>query len=137
MSKDNTSRTGNKGILRDKKGRLVKGTKCINPSGRPIGLRDKATQIKMALLEAFDRLGGIDRFVEWANDKPANVKEFYKLLVAVLPKDFDVKTEGEGKDMKIIIVNPQKPAPNKAIDNRIANDIAGNDAPDANADENK
>lgn len=64
--------------------------------GRPKGSLNKTTQLaKDAIAEAFNRLGGADRLVEWAQEDPDNEKVFY---TALLPKLIPVQTEITGKD---------------------------------------
>lgn len=68
--------------------------------GRPKGVPNKTTKLaKEAIAEAFDRLGGADRLVEWAQEDPDNEKVFY---TALLPKLIPVQTEITGKDGKAI-----------------------------------
>lgn len=64
------------------------------------GIPNKTTKLaKDAIAEAFDRLGGADRLVEWAQEDPDNEKVFY---TALLPKLIPVQTEITGKDGKAI-----------------------------------
>lgn len=64
--------------------------------GRPKGVPNKTTKLaKEAIAEAFDRLGGADRLVEWAQEDPDNEKVFY---TALLPKLIPVQTEVTGRD---------------------------------------
>lgn len=51
--------------------------------GRKKGTPNKTTTaVKNALIEAFDRLGGVDALVAWGQQEPT---EFYKLWVKILP----------------------------------------------------
>lgn len=64
--------------------------------GRAKGSVNKTTKLaKEAIAEAFDRLGGADRLVEWAQEDPDNERVFY---TALLPKLIPVQTELTGKD---------------------------------------
>lgn len=62
-----------------------------NPAGRPPGVPNKTTaSVKAALEAAFDKVGGIDRLAQWADENPS---EFYKLYAKLLP----VHLQGEVK----------------------------------------
>jgi len=62
--------------------------------GRPKGVPNKNTKlVKEAIAEAFERLGGADRLVKWAQEDPDNEKVFYTSL---LPKLIPVQTELSG-----------------------------------------
>jgi len=59
-----------------------------NTTGKKFGGRQKGTPnknttaVKSALIEAFERLGGVDKLVEFGEENPI---EFYRLWVKVLP----------------------------------------------------
>lgn len=62
--------------------------------GRPKGAVNKTTaKAKEAFQLAFERLGGIDRLVLWANGDPDNLRVFYSLYSKLIP--VDVQTDGE------------------------------------------
>lgn len=64
--------------------------------GRKKGSANIATkEVKDALLEAFDRLGGISGLVEWGED---NKTEFYKLWTKLLPHQIHL-AGAAGKDL--------------------------------------
>lgn len=51
--------------------------------GRKKGTPNKATtEVKKALSEAFDQMGGVQHLVTWGKENPT---EFYKLWVKILP----------------------------------------------------
>jgi hypothetical protein len=55
-------------------------TAGLNRSGRPKGAKNKTTvAAKEAIAEAFERLGGVDALVTWAN-KEDNAKVFYSQI---------------------------------------------------------
>ena len=58
-----------------------------NP-GRPAGTPNKVTTAaKEAFALAFDKLGGIEGLVRWANADPDNLKVFYTLYARLIPVD--------------------------------------------------
>jgi len=79
-------------VKRDSRGRLLPGS-VINPLGKQAGTRDKAKVIRAAFFETFNRIGGIDELVRWVNENKINKKEFYKMMLSLLPKEMDVKGE--------------------------------------------
>ena len=81
------------GTNRDYSGRFRKGTSG-NPLGRPRNIRSNATEAKLAFLEAFEKLGGVKGLVEWAKSR-SNRREFYKMLIQILPKNVDLEFEQE------------------------------------------
>lgn len=53
--------------------------------GRPKGAQNKTTiAVKQALIEAFEKMGGVDRLAQFAEEEPG---EFYKLWVKILPQE--------------------------------------------------
>ena len=62
--------------------------------GRPKGVPNKTTTIaKDALAYAFDKLGGQDALVDWANADPDNRKIFYQ---TIWPKLLPLQVAGSG-----------------------------------------
>jgi hypothetical protein len=60
--------------------------------GRPKGSPNKTTaSVKAALTEAFDKLGGVDSLVSWAQEQPA---EFYKLWGRLAPTEVQADVKG-------------------------------------------
>ena len=56
--------------------------------GQPKGARDKlGNEAKAAILAAFERLGGIDRLVEWVEKDPANETLYWtRIFTKLLPR---------------------------------------------------
>lgn len=53
--------------------------------GRKPGQVNRTTRaVKQALVEAFDKLGGVSSLVKWAKEEPT---EFYKLWAKLLPTE--------------------------------------------------
>lgn len=70
--------------------------------GRKKGVPNKTTsEVKKALTEAFDKMGGIPSLVEWGKENPT---EFYKLWVKLIPVQQNVPADAT--PVKIEIVNP-------------------------------
>lgn len=74
--------------------------------GRKTGGRAKGTpnrttaEVKAAFEQAFDGIGGVERFTKWANRNP---ELFYPLWSKLLPKDLHMSGDVAGR---IIIVRP-------------------------------
>jgi len=75
-------------VKRDSRGRILPGYSG-NPSGRPPGLKSKTTEIKLAFYEAFERLGGVNGLLRWIKSNEEHKKDFYKMLLSILPKEID------------------------------------------------
>jgi len=61
--------------------------------GRKKGIPNKTTTIvKEAIAIAADRLGGVERLVEWAKEAPENEKAFW---VSVYPKLLPLQVNGD------------------------------------------
>ena len=85
-----------KQVLRDNRGYLVKGGASLNPAGRPKGTVNKFTSLKKAFIQAFDKLGGTEQLVHWAEYDNANLRVFYQMVARMLPReislgDLDIK----------------------------------------------
>ena len=91
-------------IKREANGHFKKGVSA-NPKGRTPGLRTKATQVKMAFFDAFERTGGVEELVKWLKKTESNKKEFYKMVLSILPKE--MKVEGDGVNANIYTIIQQ------------------------------
>lgn len=68
--------------------------------GRQAGSLNKTTiTVKAALEAAFERRGGIDGLVNWADENPT---EFYKLYAKLLPAELTVKHTGLEKIAELL-----------------------------------
>lgn len=60
--------------------------------GRPKGALNKTTaSVKAALMEAFEKRGGVDALVAWAHEDP---KEFYKIWGRLAPTEIQADVQG-------------------------------------------
>lgn len=92
---------GEKQIIRNELGQIMPGSAPLNPTGKQAGSIDRAKAIKIAFLEAFDRIGGIDGLVRWIDENKLNKREFYKMMLSILPKETDIQ---EDPDRKVVII---------------------------------
>jgi len=75
--------------------------------GRPKGTKNKYSKLRDSLLDAFEQTGGTKALVEWGM-KERNKKEFYKLIVSVLPKNVDIELDGITQAIQINLVDFSK-----------------------------
>jgi hypothetical protein len=61
-----------------------------NPAGKPKGIKNKLTRLKQAFPQAFEAVGGKERFTQWADE---NYTDFIKLFVSLLPKQRHVSID--------------------------------------------
>jgi len=62
--------------------------------GRPKGVRNKLTNLRDAVIEAFDRVGGADYLVKLANGTQSDRAAFVSLMNKVLPTQINQSVEG-------------------------------------------
>lgn len=80
---------------------LRKG-QCNNLNGRPKGVPNKATtKIKDAMLEVFERLGGVEAMTIWAMEEK-NKTDFYKMITKLLPIQVGNVEDEEFKTKELI-----------------------------------
>jgi hypothetical protein len=72
--------------------------------GRPKGTKNKYSKLRDSLLDAFEQTGGTKELVAWGS-QPRNRKEFYKLIVSILPKNIDIDGPGLSQALQINVVN--------------------------------
>lgn len=59
-----------------------------NPKGRKPGTTSMTTRmIRDAFIEAFHKIGGVKKLVEWGLEEPG---EFYKIVSRLCPKELEV-----------------------------------------------
>jgi hypothetical protein len=75
----------------------AKGSPKTPGSGRQAGTPNKLTAtFKEAVLMAFDNIGGVDHFTEWAKAHPT---EFYKIAARLIPAEMQVQAEVQGPSL--------------------------------------
>jgi hypothetical protein len=75
----------------------AKGSPKTPGSGRQAGTPNKLTAtFKEAVLLAFDNIGGVDHFTEWAK---AHSTEFYKIAARLIPAETQVHAEVQGPSL--------------------------------------
>ena len=66
-------------------------------AGRPKGVPNKVhASMKQAIAEAFEQLGGTNRMVQWAQEDPKHLTEFYKLAARLIPVETQVTGQNGG-----------------------------------------
>jgi hypothetical protein len=66
-------------------------------AGRPKGVPNKVHHsMKIAIAEAFEQLGGTQRMVQWAQEDPKHLTEFYKLAARLIPVETQVTGSNGG-----------------------------------------
>lgn len=71
--------------------------------GRPHGAVNKVPAlVKDNIVEAFERLGGVKGMVDWANFSNKNLTEFYRLYARLLPRNIELKNDGNPLSLTVI-----------------------------------
>ena len=78
---------------RNNKGQFTAGNSG-NPYGPCKGYKKKTLEIRLAFMEAFDKMGGVEGLVNWAKEK-RNTTDFYRILAHLLPKDIDLGVQDD------------------------------------------
>lgn len=82
--------------------KFTKGTPKPENSGRKKGSVNKVTACsRAAMMEAFDKLGGVDALYGWAKE---NTTDFYKLWGKTIPTDTKITGGGEKGEIVTKIV---------------------------------
>lgn len=81
---------------------FTKGMKRPKGAGRTKGVPNKLTACsRAAMMEAFDKLGGVDALYGWAKE---NTTDFYKLWGKTIPTDTKITGGGEKGEIVTKIV---------------------------------
>ena len=99
----NPEKTGEKPIVRTKKGYFVKGAPSPNPAGRPPGLRNEKTNLLLGIFKVYKELGAEQGLKKWIKASKLNTRDFYRQVLDLLPKTVDVEGEGQAGDIYISI----------------------------------
>lgn len=84
----------NKSEKKQKKGGVSPLTGQPTPPGRPAGVRNKLTNLRDAVLEAFDTVGGPAYLVQLAQGTQSDRAAFVGLVSKVLPTQVQAQVEG-------------------------------------------
>lgn len=87
-------KTAEKRGSNERKGGVSPLTGAPTPPGRPKGVRNKLTNLRDAVLEAFDRVGGADYLVRLAEGTQSDRAAFVSLMNKVLPTQINQQVEG-------------------------------------------
>ncbi|MGI9141557.1 MAG: hypothetical protein ACR2IJ_00045 [Fluviibacter sp.] len=70
--------------------------------GRKKGTPNKTTtSVKSALLDAFDRLGGVESLVQWGADNPT---QFYQVWSKILPQEVHNTHSGDAENPVMLLM---------------------------------
>lgn len=89
-----TDQEVNKSEKKQKKGGVSPLTGQPTPPGRPAGVRNKLTNLRDAVLEAFDTVGGAEYLVQLAKGTQSDRAAFVGLVSKVLPTQVQAQVEG-------------------------------------------
>jgi hypothetical protein len=79
---------------KQKKGGISPLTGQPTPAGRPKGVKNKLTNLREAVLEAFDQVGGTEYLARLANGTQSDRAAFIGLVSKVLPTQINANVEG-------------------------------------------
>ena len=109
----------------------------IKPTGRPKGAVNLVGKnVKLILIDAFERLGGLDGFVKWGGE---NRGEFYKLWAKIIPSHkgeedknggvtIQIMQFGKAHDIRTIDQSPEVQASITVLSGEIAEHTASENA---------
>jgi hypothetical protein len=78
----------------EKKGGISPLTGQPTPAGRPKGVKNRLTNLREAVLEAFDTVGGPEYLVKLAQGTQSDRAAFVGLVAKVLPTQINANVEG-------------------------------------------
>ena len=81
--------------------------------GRPRGAKNKnlsITKVREMYLDAFERLGGVNRLVEYAQQSDRNYAQLVGLVASMLPKAQEINMEVSNKDLSSKLLEARKKA---------------------------
>ena len=79
---------------KQKKGGISPLTGQPTPAGRPAGVKNKLTNLRNAVLEAFDQVGGVEYLARLANGTQSDRAAFVGLVSKVLPTQINANVDG-------------------------------------------
>lgn len=89
-----SSSDSEKPVGNEKKGGISPLTGAPTPAGRPKGVRNKLTNLRDSVLEAFDQVGGTEYLARLANGTQSDRAAFIGLVSKVLPTQINANVEG-------------------------------------------
>jgi hypothetical protein len=93
--------------------------KGLKTGGRVAGTPNKlTTDVRQALQQAFDEMGGVPALVSWGASNPS---EFYRLWAKLLPKELNIQESPKGR----IVVYLPDDGRDQELSERIRNSESG------------
>lgn len=93
-AEDDASVSEEKRARNEKTGAVSPLTGAPTPGGRPKGVKNRLTNLREAVLEAFDTVGGPEYLVKLANGTQSDRAAFVGLVSKVLPTQVNANVEG-------------------------------------------
>jgi len=101
-------------VVKETKNNNIGYKKPPNPGpGRPLGSKNKFTNLKNDFFEAYERIGGVEGLILWANESKRNKAMFYQWITKMLPTSIvgEQSDKGDFHPLKVIIVSNGGPNP--------------------------
>ena len=93
-AEDDATVSQEKRARNEKTGAVSPLTGAPTPGGRPKGVKNRLTNLREAVLEAFDTVGGPEYLVKLANGTQSDRAAFVSLVSKVLPTQVNANVEG-------------------------------------------